>query len=321
MQERLNYLDTISGLFILFVITSHIFQITHYNENHIYILIYEELLFFYMPWFFFKSGMFHNIKTNSNKSIHKIIKKLLIPYVIFSFIGYLIYCFELRFNGNTNIYYYTITPLKNILLTGTNVGNPPLWFLLSLCCIKILTIKSKFSNVKKVSIFCCIIIIFISISSYLKIIYPFWAYNTLAGLFFYLMGYILKNIQFNKLLFVTAIIFYCLSFIYCPSYVDMRSNSIIHGNYYIWIINSIMGIILINNLFKQLYPIRLFTYIGKNSMTYYVTHWLILYSINIFYTPKERYKEVCIMLIASIIILPILDKIFRTRSLTHLIGK
>lgn len=85
MKERIEWLDYLSGLLIVWKIVYHAFIYT--GNKHI--LICEELyraFYFFMPWFFFKSGMFAVEKTIKVCVIFSA-KKLLVPYVIFSILG------------------------------------------------------------------------------------------------------------------------------------------------------------------------------------------------------------------------------------------
>lgn len=69
-------LDWISGLLILHMIIGHIagWVEMDYPVNNI--------LFFFMPWFFFKGGMFHRHK-EWKVELNKSFKRLIIPFIVF----------------------------------------------------------------------------------------------------------------------------------------------------------------------------------------------------------------------------------------------
>lgn len=50
MKGRLKYIDSIAGLMILWMIIGHLQQVTGYY------LDYPNILFFFMPWFYYKAG-------------------------------------------------------------------------------------------------------------------------------------------------------------------------------------------------------------------------------------------------------------------------
>lgn len=57
--RRQNHIDAISGLFIVQVVLLHIIILTRCTENLIYDIVFQQLFVFYMPWFFFKNGLFY----------------------------------------------------------------------------------------------------------------------------------------------------------------------------------------------------------------------------------------------------------------------
>ena len=77
MKKRETHLDAICGVMILWMILGHIFQATHLTESSVYLTLYR-ILFFFMPWFCFKAGMFE--KTMPDKvCFEKNFKRLMIP--------------------------------------------------------------------------------------------------------------------------------------------------------------------------------------------------------------------------------------------------
>lgn len=86
-QGRLDYIDEISGVLIVVMVLEHV----TYNCDYGY-YPFLRLFFFYMPWFFFKSGFFHK---NQRPRIlfKKTLYKFLRTYVIFWVIGLLVSIF------------------------------------------------------------------------------------------------------------------------------------------------------------------------------------------------------------------------------------
>lgn len=50
MAERKQYIDVVAGLMILWMVIGHLQQVTGYY------LDYPNILFFFMPWFYYKAG-------------------------------------------------------------------------------------------------------------------------------------------------------------------------------------------------------------------------------------------------------------------------
>ncbi|WP_374047171.1 acyltransferase family protein [uncultured Bacteroides sp.] len=321
--KRENYLDTVAGVFIIIVITSHIFQYCNYNDNCYYDFFYEKFLYFYMPWFFFKSGLFHNSTTNVKTIIIKEYKRLIVPYIFFSLLGYIFYCIRLIIAADFNITHYFITPIKDIIYAGAVSSNLPLWFLLSFFGVKCITATTNNTNSSIYPLLLTILSLIIAITSANLKNIPYWIGNINSGIFFYMMGHFFRQLQLKPIIAVCSLILYITLVVYNPSYVDMRSNSIIIGNYIVWLIGSITGIISINNIFTRIKYSNILLYIGRNSMSYYTMHWIILYIIKTFtiLIPINNNILLFIMFVSCIIFLPKLNTFFSNPKRVFLIGK
>lgn len=77
-------LDVICGLFIINMILGHILQWSNLTDSLLYQL--TDLFFFFMPWFFYKSGYFFQ-KRRIYEVVTKYAKKFLSKYVLWSIIG------------------------------------------------------------------------------------------------------------------------------------------------------------------------------------------------------------------------------------------
>ena len=89
---RRKDIDGISGLMIVYMIFVHIVNFTHTGN---FFLVLMRPLFFFMPWFFFKSGMFFFHKSNNQMFLEG--KKLLYPYVKYSLYGIIVWSVILFF--------------------------------------------------------------------------------------------------------------------------------------------------------------------------------------------------------------------------------
>ena len=204
-------------------------------------------------------------------------QKLLVPLAIYSFLGHIIQCFKLFVNDDYNWKHYFLTPIKEFVCTGSVTGNHPLWFLFSLFFVQLLFNELYVRKIKPQFIF--IISIIIPIVLYYNSIsnLPIYLTNVPLGLSVYTLGYILKNRQFDKKLISIAGIIYLGVILFYPSHLIFRSNTLNSGgNYLLAIIFSLAGCVVFNNIFKFLPNCRVLQFIGQHSMTYYVTHWVIL---------------------------------------------
>lgn len=273
-KYRYTYVDNISGILILdMVFIVHVCPNCNIHNNYTY---YIWLLFcYFMPWFYFKSGMFYEPNTIP---LSNGIRKLIIPYFLFSIFGLILHlAFEL---------YVKVTPLSTILLNikedviyrGGIGWNLALWFLISLFAVRIITpILNKILPISLI----LIISVFISWgANFYDLIYPVWIGNIALGIMFYTMGYLLRVIQYKKIVFfISLILFICGFFLPLITKFDFRCNQIgVTDIYPIVMLYCTSGIITINNVaFKFINkPITIITTIGKNSIILYVTHFPIL---------------------------------------------
>ena len=105
---------------------------------------------------------------------------------------------------------------------------------------------------------------------------PYYIGNIFHGLACYSAGHLLKEKQFNRYILLLSLVLFLIHFIY-PSILGVRSNSC-DKNYFLGTIYNLSGIIVFNNIFYRFFnkKIGLLSYVGQNSMVYYVTHYIVL---------------------------------------------
>lgn len=132
MIKRDSSLDTIAGIMTIYMIYIHICPWVGISPlPHV-----GKFLFFFMAWFFYKSGMFfHNI--SFSECYKKGIQRLMIPYIIFSIIGWFMFFIRDVIKQEITEQYF-INSLRQILHEGAVAGNAPLWFLFTLFCVRII---------------------------------------------------------------------------------------------------------------------------------------------------------------------------------------
>ena len=131
--EREHYIDVIAGIMIFWMILGHCSFFSHQSVP------FYSLLSFYMPWFFYKSGMFFASR-DSVSLLKKDSKKLLRYYLIYSAIGWLVWSICGIADGSLGFGDCFALTLKTFLYRGCIKGNGALWFLLSFFIVR------QFSN-------------------------------------------------------------------------------------------------------------------------------------------------------------------------------
>lgn len=317
-------LDIVCGVLIIHMILWHISQWTGINYEG------NQALYFFMPWFFFKSGMYFKPSENYKERFIKDARRLLVPYVSFSVIGQVVFCIGLLIQGDTNWVHYVNFP-KSLLSTGALFANYPLWFLLSLFIVKTIynRITSRISDYYVIAIALAIAIT----CNYFGIDTPRYLPNCALGLAFFVLGLRLKSIQyFSNRLFLIAVLLYVASFVF-PSRIDMFPNTLLMGNYVLALLYALSGIIVIDRVARSTPPhtykiliIRVLANIGKDSMNYYVLHWIILMTVRIIVLDVMQIEKCNIvypisMIVACAVFLPLMSHLVNNTRLKVLIGK
>lgn len=202
---------------------------------------------------------------------------MLIPLLVYSLIGHVVECIKLFVNGDLNWKHYLLTPFKEFVCTGSVTGNQPLWFLFSLFIVQLLFNELFVRKTKPILI--------LLLSSLIPIVLfycgdnnlPIYFANVPLGMAAYTCGYMIKEKQFEKIFFFPALMIYLGVMLLQPSHLVFRSNTLNSGGHYLLaIVFSLSACVVFNNIFKKLPNCNFLQFIGKNSMTYYVTHWIIL---------------------------------------------
>lgn len=322
-KKRLDYLDAIAGLLIIRMIFGHLFQCCLLTDTQIYWWM-DTVFSFFMPWFFYKSGMLYSPPYqvgNLSSWLSKKRKTLLFPWLWFSIISMVVASIMLLIKGDISIFHHFIVPLKTMLAFGAVSTNLPLWFLLTLFIVHILNFFITKYKINRI----LIVIVGIILASSLEHIgfkYPATLTSTFLGISFYQLGYLLKDLQFNMKFVLAAGVIGIIPMLLCPSVVDVGTNSIFFGNYYVWYAYSAAAIVLINNLFRvaTFYKFPVLRYVGRNAITLLVTHWIVR-NILLDLFEVRGYKLFILMCIVMIITLPLLCKIINQDKFKFLIGK
>lgn len=272
-DTRVIYIDQISGLLIIYMIVYHILQWCDLNYiNRSYWML---PLSFFMFWFFYKSGMFYKEKT-CNEIIIGGGKKLMVPYVVYSIIGHILNCIRKVMMGDCNWIHYVLSPFKQIALEGAISGNAPLWFLPTLLIVQLL--YTKMSQILRdeyiiILSLCTAWALFV-----FKITQPLYLGNIALGVAVYAVGHFMKNLQFKNMTLVLSLVLYFIVLLFVPSRIDFHTNDCGKGYYWLAIVFSLSGCVVVNNLFKK-FPyssFKFFENIGRCSMNLYVQHWPII---------------------------------------------
>lgn len=322
-------LDSVAGLLIIVMILGHVIQRLGLDGGRL--SYYLQLFFpYFMVWFFFKAGMLFKSKPMKQVVIDKF-NRLIIPFILWSLIGYPVQVardiIEIYTGGGKKIIEICLlNPLKSLLAQGSMSSNLPLWFLPSLF-ITIIVSNRLICLHKKKYLYTILILILLFIIQLTPIRLPLYIGNILLGIFFFMIGNSLKELQYHKLVFLISGIVSLLILVLLPSFVDFRANKLIFGNYYIWLFASIFNCIFINNIFKRIsFLNRLkLNIIGKDSMNYYISHWIVIGLTVIIFKDimniKNLYVLFAVTIMSLICLLPPINRLLKSNIYLSFIKK
>lgn len=275
--KRLNHLDAVAGLLIVFMMFTHIMQRCGLTGVQPYPFLQRALSFF-MAWFFFKSGRFAKDTSLREESL-MVWNKLLAPYLLFSLIGWGVDTVWLLLSGARDWNSLLWTPLHTLMVSGSLPGNLPLWFLPVLAAVRLLAVLFRKMRIPIPAVAAasfCLAWLFNRMAPI-----PFYLGSTAAGLTFYSLGTLFCGKAEARPVWIAATVVYAALLLLYPSCMDLRSNTLTEGSYPVAYLYSLAGILAVDGIAAEVTALLksrtgILCWIGRRSMLYYVTHWIIL---------------------------------------------
>ena len=284
-KNRVGYFDIAKGIGIILVVIAHIEYVS--APVRFYIVT------FHMPLFFIVSGMLAELTDEKERSLKELVlkklKRIMLPYLIFSILYPLIDFVYFFLTGNGDPY-GSLKP--NLLDSLMLYGNSVLWFLPTAFfgeVIFLLVIKACLKISKKYAR------ILTTLATFLSGIAAFFLFGKMQNhfivalvrffisAFFVAAGSLVYGIIRNKQIksFVKAVAGIALLFILLLIHgrngiVDMHFG--VYGNIYLYILNALtgsLGVIFISMSMegiKKLFPCRILSFYGVNSLFVMITH-------------------------------------------------
>ena len=341
-KARQYFVDNLSAILITYMI--FVVHLTYFcHINGFVFEVADCLFYFFMSWFFFKSGMFYKEKPVKDV-LKSTFRRLIVPYITFNIVGIVVLALE-EYQSERALSITSLTKevLVTIFINEAVYPSLALWFLLSLFIV-----RNAFNILRRLNINIFVVLIaalaclftiyylcYYRWAGYDNIPYTFaWGEhlsknilllvgNICCGMVMYCLGYLLKDIKYTKYVVITSAIVYLIH-LFFPIYIDFRI--IDSDNLALAILFSLSGIILYDFIFKRHLNKRIpvLTYIGRNSMTYYVTHYVIMSALfNLVYKnfTMDKTTLYVVSFFTIIVLLFVADRIFSIRWLKWMIGK
>ena len=284
---RDDSLDRMCGLLIAYMVLEHVsMMVSIVSPSEIVAIVYRycsACFFFFMPWFFFKSGMFYR-DDDLNVTLTKSINRLLKPWLKWSAISFVLGAILTWFiDGGINLKNFLLNNCRSVLINGALDENLPLWYLFTLFLVKMIYAWLRKKGINTWIIIVSSFMVAFALS-FVRGFKPYWIPNCFLGLLFYTLGNRIGNnerLPVGKWIVLLSIPI-CLLNLFFPQFVDFRTNSLVRGNYVLYCLMSVCAILGWNCLFKYLSNKLLFgtegvfLRIGRNSLFFYCAHWIIL---------------------------------------------
>ena len=222
---------------------------------------------FFMPWFFFKAGYLYRRTAKGVSIFRKYFHRYIIPILFLIFLRVIEKLAWIHVLGIQDDNFHYIPGI--------------IWFIETLLiCRIIFDVLPKENIIWVIAISTFILADFINRE---ELNLPLIMREIPMGLFYMSMGSLYKDMKTmgkvnNDLAIVGMFLLYVLFLVVMPSAVDMRMGRIVFGLYEISVIGNIVGILLLNKIMKRFecYIPRCFSFIGKESMSFYILHMSIL---------------------------------------------
>lgn len=286
VDNRIKYIDVAKGIALFFVVLGHLVKF----DSPVFNWIFS----FHMPLFFVLSGMSCNLEKYNNffEYFKRKVKTIIVPYFIFSLVGFIICLFVPSWRINL----FTFDTLKQLLYYTQpellHVGQ--VWFLIALFFSSIFFYIIERIIFKKTNKFVkpifYIVTLVIGYVIYKQINIPYfgrlpWKIDVaITGTVFMAIGYYIQKFKiFEKIFdlkcsFATFIILLLINILFgtiLNGYVNICNCD--YGNLFYYYISSVSGCMSICILAHILEKSRILKYYGQNSLPIFAIHSMFLY--------------------------------------------
>lgn len=286
MNLRIAWVDALKGLGIILVVFGHT-DISSAIRKYIYS--------FHMPLFFFCSGYLYSNTDTVRQLLQKKSRKLLLPYFLFTVLSLLIVIVKAILVDNLNNVYPLDLISQLFYINGKVCWNTPIWFLIVLFITNIV-----FDFIKRVRILnLTLTVLLLGLVGVMlnsqQIVLPFGLNIVCISITFYYLGYLSKkkyssfqNVKFSNFLLVIIGCLHIAIGIFLNDRVDMYK--LVYGNYILFYMTSILGIIFWIRLAQLIAYNKMLNYVGQATLTILGTHYFVFS----FLTIIKRYLKITI---------------------------
>ena len=265
--------DATAGLMICFMIVGHALLWSNIHDSQLFSFL-RRMLFFFMAFFFYKSGMFYK-PIELKKQLSKKTKTLMIPFFAYAMFGEIVRWIRMYFQeGDTNLYHWFIHPIISFVGRGGPTGNVPLWFLFALFLTTLVISIIDNCRLHRWVLFVVALGVSIGRTIVNEQMIPPIVFELSNGILYYMLGMLDGKLTKRHVLLFAAL--YVIIVICCPSYVEFRTGRLAYGSWLLWLLSSTAGIVTFSWLFKlKVLANPILCAIGRNSLHIFAFHWIL----------------------------------------------
>ena len=316
MKKRIEWIDVAKGVGILLVVFEHVLMAYTRragNSSIIHTLPVRIIVGFYMPLFFFLSGIFIKsvLKHSFKKAFNLKFRRLMVPYFVWGIISVIFFAI---YTHSSPVLRIIELPIRPIFV---------LWFVYTLFLISLLFyILEKFCGRNEIILISLVMYVIgkifslendVAIDSGEKVIV-----GVLQYFVFVYLGYLMKEflIKMNKKVVIVAAAFVSILLLIVLNIIKFKE---IYLSVFAGFLIAILGIVFVCMMCKLVtsFPVieRPFSYMGKASMQIYLIHKLVVEatSIIIFHISTNVFVftifNILITLVICFIITAIINKL------------
>ena len=319
--ERVVWIDVARGIGILLVMLGHLIPISYFK-----VWIYS----FHIPLFFFISGLVfrYDAKVSFHDFIVKKAKGLLVPYISFAIILLI-----------TDQLYQILHIAKpspvwwQVLMVIFQFRYWTIWFLVCLFVVNILAfVIIRYCNNNKYLISGLLSLFFIIYSFYVSFPLPWCFDNGCVMLSLFFLGVFMRDSQKLKNLINNPFLILCNLFLsvflcFLSYHLSGKMVDVFYRDYGFVLFSlpsSFFGIMFIVAISKMI-KLRIFRYVGENSLIYFGLHQTCIYPLVSLFIVKlgigDSDFKLFIIYIVSIMLLTLINIIIAKSKFRFILGK
>jgi acyltransferase len=286
VNDRIEWIDNAKAIGIFLVFYGHYIESLSAVESHTEFAFeqFKIIYSFHMPLFFILSGFFSKKQENKLMHINKLFLQRLLPVLSFAILFIPLWMIN-NFIGKKEIMFFQIIEYGLSYFRGIPRLNFITWFLICLfsaeviCTIFGLISKKKWINL--ISGFCFVIFGHLFVENFAKIsnysisdLNYWYLPESIVAIGFYLIGNcvfsIINNLKISKISWMFSIAMGFIIFIVSSNLT--KNNSVVimaisqHGELIPFIVNSLLGSLIIIGIANVIPSNKLFNFYGSNTL-------------------------------------------------------